>query len=147
MKTLSVVLAFMGTLALAVPSYPAGDPQGSELVGAHYSQGEEKARRGEWKEAAALFQKAVEADDQHYQAFNMLGYSLRMMGRAQDAIAAYDKALSIKPAYAPALEYRGVAHVMAGNRAAALADFQNLKNMGSPLAEDLREKIKAMPTN
>ena len=66
---------------------------------------------------------------------------------AKEAIAAYNKALSIKPDYAPALEYRGVAHVMAGNKAAALADLQKLKSLGSPLAEDLGARIAAMPAN
>lgn len=147
MKILSlVVFAFVILLVLAAPSHPAGDPK-PEMAGQNYAQGEEKARQGKWAEAAALFQKVIEEDDQHYKAFNMLGYSLRKMGKAKEAIAAYNRALSIKPAYAPALEYRGVAHVMAGNKAAALADLEKLKSLGSPLAEDLGEKIAAMPAN
>lgn len=147
MKFLSlVVFAFAVSLTLAAPSHPAGDPK-PEMAGQNYAQGEEKARQGKWAEAAALFLKVIEEDGQHYQAFNMLGYSLRKMGKAKEAIAAYDKALSIKPDYAPALEYRGVAHVMAGNKAAALADLGKLKSLSSPLAEDLREKIAAMPAN
>lgn len=147
MKILSfVVLAFVISLALAAPSHPAGDPK-PEMAGQNYAQGAEKARQGKWAEAEALFLKVIEEDDQHYKAFNMLGYSLRQMGKAKEAIAAYDKALSIKPDYAPALEYRGVAHVMAGNKAAALADLEKLKSLGSPLAEDLGEKIAAMPAN
>ena len=147
MKILSlVVLAFVISLALAAPSHPAGDPK-PEMAGQNYVQGEEKARQGKWAEAEALFLKVIEEDDQHYKAFNMLGYSLRQMGKAKEAIAAYDKALSIKPDYAPALEYRGVAHVMTGNKAAALADLEKLKSLGSTLAEDLGEKIAAMPAN
>ena len=147
MKIVSlVVLTFVMSLALAAPSHPAGDPK-PEMAGQNYAQGEEKARQGKWAEAEALFLKVIEEDDQHYKAFNMLGYSLRQMGKAKEAITAYDKALSIKPDYAPALEYRGVAHVMAGNKAAALADLQKLKSLGSPLAEDLGEKIAAMPAN
>ncbi len=147
MKILSLAaFVFVMSLVLAVPSYPAGDPK-PETAGQNYAQGEEKARQGEWAEAAVLFRKAIEEDDQHYKAFNMLGYSLRKMNKAKEAIAAYNKALSIKPNYAPALEYRGVAHVMAGNRSAALADLQKLKSLGSPLAEDLERKIAAMPAN
>ena len=147
MKIVSIVaFAFAMSLALAAPSHPAGDPK-PEMAGQNYAQGEEKARQGKWAEAAALFLKVIEEDGQHYKAFNMLGYSLRKMGKAKEAIAAYDKALSIKPDYAPALEYRGVAHVMAGNKAAALADLGKLKSLNSPLAEDLGEKIAAMPAN
>ena len=147
MKIVSlVVFAFVISLALATPSHPAGDPK-PEMAGQNYAQGEEKAREGKWAEAAALFRKGIEEDAEHYKAFNMLGYSLRKMGEAKEAIAAYNRALSIKPDYAPALEYRGVAHVMAGNKAAALADLQKLKNLGSPLAEDLGKQIAAMPAN
>lgn len=147
MKVASLALfAFVMSLALAARSYPAGDPK-PEMVGQSYAQGEEKAREGKWAEAAALFRKVIEEDGQHYRAFNMLGYSLRKMGKAKEAIVAYNKALSIKSDYAPALEYRGVAHVMAGNKAAALADLQKLKSLGSPLAEDLEKKIAAMPAN
>ncbi len=147
MKILSLaIFTVVISLALAAPSHPAGDPK-PEMAGQNYAQGEEKARQGNWAEAAALFQKVIEEDDQHYKAFNMLGYSLRKLGKAKEAIAAYNKALSIKPDYAPALEYRGVAHVMAGNKAAALADLQKLKTLGSPLAEDLDKQIAAMPAN
>ncbi len=147
MKIFSLVIfTVVISLALAAPSHPAGDPK-PEMAGQNYAQGEEKARQGKWGEAATLFRKVIEEDGQHYKAFNMLGYSLRKMGKAKEAIAAYNKALSIKPDYAPALEYRGVAHVMAGNKAAALADLQKLKSLGSPLAEDLGKQIAAMPAN
>ncbi len=147
MKIFSLVIfAVVISLALSAPSHPAGDPK-PEMAGQNYAQGEEKVRQGKWGEAATLFRKVIEEDGQHYKAFNMLGYSLRKMGKAKEAIAAYNKALSIKPDYAPALEYRGVAHVMAGNKAAALADLQKLKSLGSPLAEDLGRQIAAMPAN
>lgn len=150
MKTLLVpVFALFMALAPAAPSHPAGDPsppKAPDSAGESYAQGQEMAREGKWKEAAALFGEAAAADAGHYQALNMLGYSLRQLGRMKQAIAAYDKALSIKPDYAPALEYRGVAHVMAGDRAAALADLRKLESLGSPLAEDLRAKVAAMPT-
>ena len=147
MKIFSLVIfAVVISLALAAPSHPAGDPK-PEMAGQNYAQGEEKARQGKWGEAATLFRKVIEEDGQHYKAFNMLGYSLRKMGKAKEAIAAYNKALSIKPDYAPALEYRGVAHVMAGNKAAALADLQKLKSLSSPLAEDLGKQIAVMSAN
>ncbi len=143
------VFAFLMAIALAGPAHPAGDPSPTtapEPAGQPYAQGEEMARQGKWEAAAALFGEVAAADAGHYQALNMLGYSLRQMGRTKEAIAAYDKALSIRPDYAPALEYRGVAHVMAGDRAAALADLRKLESLGSPLAEDLRAKIASMPT-
>ena len=46
----------------------------------------------------------------------MLGYSLRRMGRLPEAIEAYDRALAINPKFGQALEYRGIAHLKAGNQ-------------------------------
>jgi tetratricopeptide (TPR) repeat protein len=46
-----------------------------------------------------------------YQAWNYLGYAQRKLGNYQDALTAYDRALSIKPGYAEAIEYRGHAYL------------------------------------
>jgi tetratricopeptide (TPR) repeat protein len=46
-----------------------------------------------------------------YQAWNYLGYAQRRLGNYQDALSAYDRALSIKPGYAEAIEYRGHAYL------------------------------------
>ena len=46
-----------------------------------------------------------------YQAWNYLGYTQRKLGNYQDALTAYDRALSIKPGYAEAIEYRGHAYL------------------------------------
>ncbi len=70
-----------------------------------------------------------------------MGYALRHLDRLDEAVAAYDKALRVNPKYAEALEYRGVAHLLRGNRAAAMRDYQKLVLLRSPLAEDLRKRI------
>ena len=62
--------------------------------------------------AAKKFARAVEVRPGMYEAWNYLGYCNRKMGKLDAALAAYDRALSLKPDYAEAVEYRG--HVYLG---------------------------------
>ncbi len=142
------VLALVFVAALPGEAYSAGDsdPPETPTVSA-YEQGREQAKVGNFDRAAALFKSAVEKDDRDYKSLNMLGYSLRQIGRLADSLAAYDRALSIKSDYAPALEYRGATHLKVGNRRAALADYQALVRLGSPLADDLKEAIDRAAKN
>ena len=47
----------------------------------------------------------------NYQAWNYLGYTNRKLGQYDAALAAYDRALKLKPDYAEAIEYRGHAYL------------------------------------
>ncbi len=110
------ILSLVFVAALPGAVYSAGDPAPPETLAiSAYEQGREQARSENWDRAAALFQSVVEKDGQDYRALNMLGYSLRQIGRLADSLAAYDRALSIKPDYAPALEYRGVTLLILSN--------------------------------
>jgi tetratricopeptide (TPR) repeat protein len=61
--------------------------------------------------ALARFKEAVELDATLHEAWNYVGYTSRKLGNYEDALAAYGKALSLKPGYADALEYRGEAYL------------------------------------
>ena len=68
------------------------------------------------KEAQELYAKALDSfkqaaslDFSMPEAWNYVGYTSRKLGHYDDALAAYDKALSLKPGYTDALEYRGEA--------------------------------------
>ena len=54
---------------------------------------------------------AVRNDPNMYQAYSELGYALRKSGDYAAALEAYDKALSIQPNYAEAIEYRAEAYL------------------------------------
>jgi tetratricopeptide (TPR) repeat protein len=54
---------------------------------------------------------AVKNNPQLFQAYSELGYALRKTGDYTAALEAYDKALSIQPNYAEAIEYRGEAYL------------------------------------
>jgi tetratricopeptide (TPR) repeat protein len=61
--------------------------------------------------AAADFQRAVKADPNLYQAYSELGFCLRKLGKYDESLAAYDKALAIEPRFSPAIEYRAEAYL------------------------------------
>ena len=53
--------------------------------------------RKNYSTALRKFAQAIELQPGMYQAWNYLGYSQRKLGNYQDALTAYDRALSIKP--------------------------------------------------
>src|SRR5205085_9461939 len=61
--------------------------------------------------AAADFNRAIKAEDKLYQAHSELGFCLRKLGKYDESLAAYDRALAIEPRWAPAIEYRGEAYL------------------------------------
>jgi Flp pilus assembly protein TadD len=102
---------------------------------------------GNWSEAVAFFRRAANQNGSDFRAFNMLGYSLRHTGDLAGALKAYNRALTMKPDYAQALEYRGMAHIKMRNKKAALVDYNKLVRLGSPLAADLKEAIDKTAKN
>jgi tetratricopeptide (TPR) repeat protein len=59
----------------------------------------------------AKFKQAVDLDNTLHEAWNYVGYTSRKLGNYDDALAAYDKALALKPGDPDALEYRGEAYL------------------------------------
>lgn len=61
--------------------------------------------------AAADFRRATDNDPNLFQAYSELGFTLRKLGRYDESLAAYDKALALQPGFSPAIEYRAEAHL------------------------------------
>ncbi|MEO8061794.1 MAG: tetratricopeptide repeat protein [Pseudomonadota bacterium] len=55
--------------------------------------------------------KATELNRSMHEAWNYLGYTSRKLGNYEDALLAYDRALSLKPGYPEAIEYRAHAYL------------------------------------
>lgn len=55
------------------------------------------ARRGLWREAARLWERAVELDPTYSAGWNNLGIGYEQMGRFDDARKAYEKAMEVDP--------------------------------------------------
>jgi tetratricopeptide (TPR) repeat protein len=64
-----------------------------------------------YSRASGKFVEAVQNDSRMHEAWNYIGYTQRKLGKYEDALKAYDHALSLQPTYAEAIEYRGEAYL------------------------------------
>ncbi len=71
----------------------------------------EKKAQQEFDKAIAQFRKATEKNAMFHEAHSDLGFALRKTGDYPAALQAYDRALSLAPAYTPAVEYRAEAYL------------------------------------
>ena len=82
-------------------------------------------------QAAVRSQKnAVRYNPALFQAYGELGYALRKTGDYAAALEAYDKALSIQPGYAEAIEYRAEAYLGLNRIGEARQAYMTLHNGG-----------------
>jgi len=102
---LKLVLALAAALGLALFSLdvPASVQQRSRSNG-HLMLGTAAANAGQWTQAAAELQRAVEIDPTNAQGWRALGASLRQVGDTNGAEAALRKALERRPSDADALD-------------------------------------------
>jgi len=110
----------------------------------------DKARKN-YSTAARKFAQAIEAQSQMYTAWNYLGYTQRKLGNYPDALTAYDRALSIKPKYAEAIEYRGHAYLglnrLSEAKEAYLALYAGNRKLAASLLTAMQEWVGAHRTN
>ena len=92
-----------------------------------------------YEEAITYFGKALKLKLSHYEAANELGFSLRRLGDDRKALGAYNFALTIKPDFYPAIEYRGEAYLALGMidqaKEAYLTLFRNEPQLAAQLLE------------
>ena len=88
------------------------------------------------------FMRATQLDPDYYEAWNMLGYSLRKTGDSKKAFEAYWECLRLKPDYVPAHEYLGEAYLEAGNLEKAQTELTWLKDKDAALAAQLEKHIQ-----
>src|SRR5438132_1632790 len=77
-------------------------------------------------DAAIAYRKAIELSPRYVDALNGLGAVLVQQGRPQEAIAAFDAALQVAPDFYEAQLNRGIALQVAGDRAGARRQWQEL---------------------
>jgi len=142
-------LVMTGILALSVlgPVAYAAETETMPVANAgnrEYAAGKQAVERKDWAAAVASFSKVVTADPNSADGYNMLGFSLRWMGKMDDAFAAYDRALSINPKHRGALEYSGIAYLKAGEPAKANEQLARLENLAGKSSEEYRDLAKAI---
>jgi tetratricopeptide (TPR) repeat protein len=138
---------------LAVRSYNAG--LNHKKRAAQYEEKAAKAKdakdrdkllakaKQQYEDSIDDFKRAFGHNNRSYHALNELGYALRKTGDYQTALEAYDAALSLKPGFTPALEYRGEAYLALGQLAAVKETYLNLFRIDQDQAATL---MRAMET-
>jgi Flp pilus assembly protein TadD len=136
-----LALSVLGPVAYAAEteSLPAVN-----LANRDYSAGKKAVERKDWATAVASFRKVVAAEPNNPDGYNMLGFSLRWMGKMDEAFAAYDRALALDPKHRGALEYSGIAYLKAGEPTRANEQLTKLENLAGKNSEEYRDLAKAI---
>jgi tetratricopeptide (TPR) repeat protein len=83
-----------------------------------------------YKDAISLLKKVVDHEPRNADAWSMLGFANRKIGKFADALGAYEKALAINPSHLGANEYLGeLYYVETGDVAKAEERLQKLNGL------------------
>ena len=74
------------------------------------AKADDKAKK-EFEKALKDFKSAAAGSPNMYQAYNGMGFSYRKTGDYVKALEMYDRALTLKPGFPDAIEYRGEAYL------------------------------------
>jgi tetratricopeptide (TPR) repeat protein len=96
--------------------------------------------------ALGRFAQSLRLDQQRYEAWNYVGYTSRKLGHYDDALAAYDRALALKPGYPDAIEYRGEAYLAVHRLDEAKKAYLDLFAGNRALADKLLTAMKGWVT-
>ncbi|MCZ6558631.1 MAG: tetratricopeptide repeat protein [SAR324 cluster bacterium] len=109
-------LLLTGLLA-GLPGDVAADGNGGDELfskNPDYVKAVDLIRDNKFAEAIPLLEKVVAKDERDADAYNMLGFSTRKLGRFTEALAHYKQALAIDPGHRGAHEYIGEAYLALG---------------------------------
>jgi Flp pilus assembly protein TadD len=106
---------------------------------ASFERGQQAFRDGDWEGAVNYFKKTVSDDAKNAEAYNLMGYSYRRLGKADPAFDAYAKALNLDPRHRGANEYLGETYLLVGDVDKANAQLALLKDL---CGNQCRETVK-----
>jgi len=128
MKINLTALLAASALLVAVSSASAmmttSDPSPSDTM----KQAETLVKNEKYGDASEKLTMVLKSDPQNADAWNLLGFSSRMMGNFDDAEKQYTNALKIEPNHKGALNYMGQMYVQTGRLEDARGMLQRLKS-------------------
>jgi tetratricopeptide (TPR) repeat protein len=96
-----------------------------------YAAGVKAANSGDYSDALSHLDKVVASDPKNADAWNMIGFSDRKLGKLPDSLNAYEKALAINPGHLGANEYLGELYLQMGDMPKAEAQLARLDQLCS----------------
>jgi tetratricopeptide (TPR) repeat protein len=92
--------------------------------------------------AQGNFRKAVAADPNMKEGWNMLGFTSRKLGEYEESLKAYEKALALSPNYPEAIEYRAELYLVTGRLAQTKDAYATLLKMEPSYAGVLKTSMQ-----
>ena len=87
------------------------------------------------------FKQAAEKNPRLFQAWGGVGFAYRRMGKFQESLEAYNKALDLEQRYTPAIEYRAETFLGLGRLEDVKSAYMFLFNLDRPRADELSAAI------
>ena len=128
----------------ATPEVEASAP------GADYQAGQAAVEAGDYEGAVGHLMKAVAAEPDNADAYNLLGYTHRKLQNFPAAFASYKLALEIDPEHTRAHQYIGEAYLETGNLEMAEQHLRALDLIclfGCADFDDLKEAVELYRAN
>lgn len=95
-----------------------------------FTEVQELIDAGEYQKAISyLDYEVIEWYPENAEALTLKAYSLRSMGKHEEAMEIYNAALASDPTHKGALEYQGELYLKMGNQDAALVNLEKLANL------------------
>lgn len=144
-----IAIAVVGLLALFVtPVVAEGTSDSSSTEAATddvYAEVKAMVDSGNYVAALPILITLTKTEARNADAWNLLGFTLRMLGQIDDSATAYLSVLSINPNHLGALEYQGELFLATGQPDLAKANLARLQGLCGSCAEyeDLAQAIQA----
>ena len=149
--TLLFSVAAMVAALLIMPApnaWAAEDNISEEADSSQQEEAQEWFRKGndlrdhdQLQDAIKAYRRAIDLHEEFPEAYNHLGYALRLTGKFKPAVRAYTRALKLRPDYPEAHEYLGKAYLSLGKLNDARKHLMALRKLKSSLADELEEAI------
>jgi len=142
------VVIFSFFSVLAAPAFSAGtsdDSSTASPTATSYEEAKALVDAGNYDAALPALQAITVADAKNADAWNLLGFTHRMLGHMEDSSKAYLVVLTINPNHLGALEYQGELFLQTGKPDEAKANLAKIKGICGSCeeSEDLEKAITA----
>lgn len=143
-----LVVVFSFFSILAAPVFAAGSDDGSSAASsteASYADAKALVAAGKYDEALPALEVITKDDPKNADAWNMLGFTHRMLGHMEESSQAYLVVLTINPNHLGALEYQGELFLQTGKPDQAKANLAKLQGLCGDCEEyeDLQKAVTA----
>jgi tetratricopeptide (TPR) repeat protein len=122
----SIAVSILLTIIILNRHFTNGEkaPPLKETANAYVKRGSDRRKQGDIRNAQEDFQKAIQLEPSHYEAYAYRGIGYTDFGLFKEALADFDRAIELKPDFAHAHKSRGIAKCKLGDQKGATSDFK-----------------------